>query len=108
MNQSANTRGGTSRTRRTADLRVTASTWIGAPPRGKSRPRRAGALGRRVGALTRLIKKRQRSLLRSSAADGADESSGAIMGVSQALDVQSAGLLADPLVQKQKLRMVRR
>src|SRR5262249_11766236 len=83
-NQSANTRGGTSRTRRTADLRVTASTRIGAPPRGKSRPRRAGALARRGGALTPLIQKRQRSLLRSSAADGADESSGAIMGVSQA------------------------
>ena len=57
MNQSANTRGGTSRTRRTADLRVTASTRIGAPPRGKSRPRRGGALARRVGALTQLIKK---------------------------------------------------
>src|SRR5262249_26243719 len=53
------------------------------PRRGKSRPRRAGALARRVGALTRLIMKRYRSLLGSSAADGADESSGAIIRVSQ-------------------------
>jgi hypothetical protein len=41
----------------TADLRVTASTRIGAPPPSSwQRPRRAGALARRVGALTRLIK----------------------------------------------------
>src|SRR5215813_5266282 len=79
------------------------------PRRGKSRPRRAGALARRVGALTRLIMKRYRSLLGSSAADGADESSGAIIRVSQGgRDVQSAGLLADPLTQEQKLRMVNR
>src|SRR5262249_22826477 len=102
-------RGGTSRTRRTADLRVTASTRIGAPPRGKSRPRRAGALARRGGALTRLIKKTatlatsyQRSTWRGRIfrRDHGREPGG--------LDVQSAGLLADPLVQKQKLRMVRR
>src|SRR5262249_49366388 len=71
----------------TADLRVTASTRIGAPPRSSWqipppscwRPRTRGR-----GAYAIDQKKRQRSLLGSSAADGADESSGAIMGVGQA------------------------
>jgi len=68
----------------TADLRVTASTRIGASSLVVANPApscwRTGTAGR---ALTRLIKETA-TLAGSSAANGADESSGAIIGVSQA------------------------
>src|SRR5262249_43633156 len=94
----------------TADLRVTASTRIGASSLVVANPApscwRTGTAGR---ALTRLIKEtatlatwyqRCKWSGRIFRRDHRREPGG--------LDVQSAGLLADPLVQQQKMRMVNR
>src|SRR5262245_6277333 len=78
----------------TADLRVTAST------RGAS-----SLVVANPGPVVLAHSQGGSGRLRDCAADGADESSSAII---RGFDVPSAGLLADPLVQQQKLRVVNR